>query len=139
MSKSAVYQYDSLGRLIGICFSDGKSIGFAYDKMGNRTTTTVTACCNKFTIYEKNSSFTASDGQGSYYRISGTAINVVMPTSPADGSVYKFKVLSGTSTFAFDGNETINHANGVSDQNLVLASNSGVLELIAVTGGWDET
>lgn len=92
----------------------------------------------KFTVIAKSGNFSATDGAGSYYRVSATA-TVTLPASPADGSVYKFKVTGGTSTFAFNGAETINHANGVSDQSLSLTSSSGVLELTAVSGGWDET
>lgn len=144
MATGAVYQYDALGRLTNVQWDDGSEFAYQYDELGNRTATLeVASCCDepsgaKFTIITKGSSFTASDGAGSYYRITSTAV-VTLPPSPADGSVYKFKVLSGTSTFAFDGSETFNHANGVSDQNLVLTSTSGVLELIAVVDGWDET
>jgi YD repeat-containing protein len=142
MATEAVYSYDSIGRLTSINFSNGAMSYFAYDDSGNRTCTFEAAagsgCLMKFNIYTKNGNFTASDGAGSYYRITATA-TVTMPLSPADGSVYKFKVTSGTATFVFDGAETINHANGVSDQNLILTSNTGVLELIAVTNGWDET
>ena len=99
---------------------------------------TGTCCGTQFTIYPQSGNFTAGDGAGAYYRISANA-TATLPASPGDGSVRKFKVTSGTTTFAFNGTDTINHANGVSDQNLVLTSNSGVLELIAVPGGWDET
>ncbi len=92
----------------------------------------------KFTLFAKTGSFTASDGTGSYYRTSATA-TITLPASPGDGSVYKFKVTGGTSTFAFNGSDTINHAFGTSNQSLVLTAPSGVLELIAVPGGWDET
>ncbi|MBX9879719.1 MAG: hypothetical protein K2Y22_14775 [Candidatus Obscuribacterales bacterium] len=38
MSKSATYQYDSLGRLVGVTFPNGAQATYAYDDMGNRTT-----------------------------------------------------------------------------------------------------
>ncbi len=46
-----------------------------------------------------------------------------------------------TLTFNTDGSEVINLADGTSvgDGGLVLTSVDGVLELLAVTGGWDET
>lgn len=144
MATGALYEYDRLGRLTNVQWDDGSEFVFQYDELGNRTSTMeVASCCDepsaaKFTIITKGSSFTANDGAGSYYRITASAV-VTMPPSPADGSVYKFKVVSGTSTFAFDGSDTFNHANGDSDQELVLTSRSGVLELIAVANGWDET
>lgn len=91
-----------------------------------------------FTVSAKSGSFSASDGPSYYYRNSATG-TITMPASPADGSVRKFKQTGGVGTFAFDGAETINHANGISDQILSLDPASGVLELVAVTGGWDET
>lgn len=38
MSKSATYQYDTLGRLIGVTFPNGAQVAYAYDDMGNRQT-----------------------------------------------------------------------------------------------------
>lgn len=94
-----------------------------------------------FTISSKTAGFTASDGANYYYRISTNSVTVTLPASPADGSVRKFKVVTAgkTATFVFNGAETINHADGTSDQVLTLDSTSGVLELTAVSGGWDET
>jgi hypothetical protein len=98
----------------------------------------IVTALTKFTLYSKSASFTASDGPGSFYRVSATA-TITLPASPGDGSIYKFKVTGGTSTFAFNGSDTINHAIGTSDQSLSLTGANGVLELIAVPGGWDET
>lgn len=94
-----------------------------------------------FTISSKTTSFTASDGAGYYYRMSTNDMTVTLPASPADGSVRKFKMLTAgkTATFALNGAETINHATGESDQSLTLTYDQGVLELIAVSGGYDET
>ncbi|MBS1985607.1 MAG: hypothetical protein JST16_15700 [Bdellovibrionales bacterium] len=93
-----------------------------------------------FTLSAKSGNFTASDGAGYYYRISATA-TVTLPASPADGSVRKFKVTGGTATFNTTGGDVINRANGTTSASgtLTLESQDGVLELIAVTGGWDET
>ncbi len=38
MANSATYQYDALGRLIGVTFPNGAQATYAYDDMGNRTT-----------------------------------------------------------------------------------------------------
>jgi YD repeat-containing protein len=137
---SETYNYDSDGRLTSIFYEDGARTIYNYDSLGNRITTyEVPECCSpRFIILEKGGNFEASDGAGVYYRITASA-TVTLPASPADGGVYKFKVIAGTSTFAFDGAETINHANGDSDQDLVLTARSGVIELIAVEDGWDET
>ncbi len=140
MATSILYSYDSLGRLINATFNDGSVANFEYDKLGNRTVTFEgpCSCAPKFILVNKSGNFTADGGTGTYYRVSATA-TITLPPSPADGSVLKFKVTGGTSTFAFYSTETFNHANGVSDQQLVMTSGTGVLELIAVTGGWDET
>lgn len=102
---------------------------------------TIAASGGGFTIATKTSSFTASDGGGYYYRMTTNDQTVTLPASPADGSVRKFKMVTAnkTATFAFNGAETINHADGTSDQSLTLTSTGGVLELVAVSGGWDET
>lgn len=137
---SAQLNYDALGRLTSVINEDGSKSIFNYDDEGNLISSfEIPECCSpKFFILDKSGNFTASDGAGAYYRISATA-TVTMPASPADGGVYKFKVTGGTSTWVFDGAEVFNHANGVADQTLVLTSTSGVLEMIAVDGGWDET
>ncbi len=140
MATSILYNYDSLGRLVSATFNDGSVASYQYDKLGNRTVTFAGTGCGacKFTIVNESGDFTADGGSGTYYRVSATA-TITLPPSPADGSVYKFKMTGGVGTFAFYGSETFNHANGVSDQQLVLNSRSGVVEMIAVTGGWDET
>lgn len=99
---------------------------------------TPSAASNSFTLSAKSGDFTASDGANYYYRISATA-TITLPASPADGSVRKFVQTSGTGTFAFNGAETVLHADGTSDQSLTIAPGNGVIELIARTGGWDET
>lgn len=102
---------------------------------------TPSASSNSFTISTKTSSFTASDGANYYYRMTTNDQTVTLPASPADGSVRKFKMVTAakTATFAFNGAEVVNHADGSSDQSLTLTSTGGTIELIAVTGGWDET
>ena len=99
---------------------------------------TPSAASNSFTLSAKSGNFTASDGANYYYRISATA-TITLPASPADGSVRKFVQTSGTGTFAFNGAETVLHADGTSDQSLTIAPGNGTIELIARSGGWDET
>ena len=137
---SETYNYDSDSRLTSIFYEDGSRTIYNYDALGNRIAEyEIPECCSpRFFILEKTGNFTASDGGGAYYRVTGNA-TITLPASPADGGVYKFKIISGVGTFAFDGSETINHANGTADQNLVLTARSGVIELIAVEDGWDET
>lgn len=102
---------------------------------------TISATGSGFTISTKTSGYTASDGGNYYYRMTTNDQTVTLPASPADGSVRKFKMVTAgkTATFALNGAETINHADGSSDQVLTLTSDDGVLELTAVSGGWDET
>lgn len=94
---------------------------------------------SKYTISTKNASFTANDATGTIYVITaGSAIAVTLPASPADGTVYKFAIASGTAgvTFTADGAETIING-GRSATTLFFASQaSGVVELVAVSGGW---
>lgn len=139
MGTGATYEYNDNGQLIEVWWDDGSRIVYQYDALGNRLVVEEEpSCCNRFTLYSKSGSFDADDGAGSYYHITASA-TVTLPESPADGSVMKFKVTAGTSNFSFNGAETFNHANGVSDQNLSITSNSGVVEIIAVANGWDET
>lgn len=42
MAGSANYQYDSLGRLIKVTYSNGVVISYVYDAAGNRTSYVVT-------------------------------------------------------------------------------------------------
>lgn len=134
------YYYDANARLTSIWYPSGARTIYNYDELGNRTAAyDVPECCSpRFFILEKTSDFTADDGPGAYYRIYGD-VTVSMPASTADGGLRKFKVLEGTATFAFTDSDTINHANGVSNQTLQLTSRSGCAELLSVSGGFDET
>ncbi len=139
MSTSAIYLYDPLGRLTGVQYDDCASLEYQYDELGNRVSTCEKPPCRiKYDVINKSGSFTASGGSGSFYLISATA-TVTLTASSGDGSVMKFKVTGGTGTFAFTGDDQFFHANGVADQNLVLTSGSGVLELVSVDGGYVET
>lgn len=96
---------------------------------------------SSFTVVTKTANFTANDGAQYYYRISTNDATVTLPTSPADGSVRKFKVITAakTATFNTTGGEVINLEDGTTAASgaLTLTSKDGVIELIAVTGGWD--
>ena len=106
---------------------------------GDGTFTPVTGTA--LTVSTKTASFDASDGGSYYYRLTTNSATCTLPASPANGSIRKFKVITAgkTLTFALNGAETINHENGVSDQVLTLTYAQGVIELVAVTGGWDIT
>lgn len=43
VAMADTYQYDALGRLLSVTYSDGSTITYAYDAAGNRTTLTQTA------------------------------------------------------------------------------------------------
>ncbi len=138
---SAEYNYDAAGRLTSVFYATtGSRTIYNYDSLGNRIATyDIPGCCSpKFFILTKSGDFNVSDGPGALYLIT-TTCTISFPPSPADGGVYKFKVLSGVATAAFSGTEQFFHANGVADQNLVLTTRSGCLELIAIAGGWLET
>jgi hypothetical protein len=129
-SESLVDQWDTL-----VLVSDNSNwVNLLYPA-------TTGASSGGFTLATKTTNFTANDGGNYYYRMTTNNMTVTLPASPADGSVRKFKMVTAgkTATFAFNGAETINHADGISNQILTLTSDSGVLELIAVSGGWDET
>lgn len=67
-----------------------------------------------------------------------SAINVTLQASPADGTVYKFCIISGTAgaTLTPNGVQTILN-NGQAATTLTIAGpQSGVVELTAVSGGW---
>ncbi len=93
----------------------------------------------KFTVSTQTSNFTANTN-GTYYIISGTVtVTMASAASLGAGNMMKFKVLSGQANFAFSGTDQFGHANGVSDQILVLYPTSGVLEIVVVSGGFNET
>lgn len=137
------YRYDQLGRLVGVDYEHCASTNFQYDELGNRTSVVdLPPCHQKYSIVTKNTNFTADGDSNTYYRISGSSITVTLPVSPGDGTVLKFKVMSGTAQLVCTGDDVINHANGLADSSVSLVARSGVLELIATpnpSGGWDET
>lgn len=94
---------------------------------------------SKYVISTKNAGFTANDATGTIYVITaGSAIAVTLPASPADGTVYKFAIASGTAgvTFTADGAETIINGGSVATTMTLASQRSGVVELVAVSGGW---
>lgn len=94
---------------------------------------------SKYVISTKNAGFTANDATGTIYVITASsAIAVTLPASPADGTVYKFAIASGTAgvTFTANGAETIINGGSVATTMTLASQRSGVVELVAVTGGW---
>lgn len=93
---------------------------------------------SKWTLSSKSANFTANDSTGTLYLITASgAIGVTLPASPADGTVYKFRRISGTGlvTFTANGAETIKNC-GLSNLTTLTLDNEGVVELTAVSGGW---
>lgn len=93
----------------------------------------------KWNISAKSANFTANDQSFTYYRITASsAVAVTLPASPADGSIYKFRRVSGSAnvTFTANGAETINNCDITNATTLIL-SDGGVIELMAVSGGWE--
>ena len=93
---------------------------------------------SKWTLSSKSANFTASDSTGTLYLITASgAIGVTLPASPADGSVYQFKRVSGTGliTFTANGAETIDNC-GITKLTTLTLDNEGVVQLTAVSGGW---
>ncbi|MBY0552809.1 MAG: hypothetical protein K2W95_36335 [Candidatus Obscuribacterales bacterium] len=138
------YRYDQLGRLVGIDYENCASTNIQYDELGNRTSVVdLPSCHQKFSIVSKNTNFVADGHSGTYYRISGGSVTVTLPESTGDGTVLKFKVMSGTAELVCSGEgDVINHANGLASPSVTLRSRSGVLELISTpspSAGWDET
>ncbi len=96
---------------------------------------------SKWTISAKSADFTANDTSTTYYRITASsAIAVTLPASPADGTIYKFRRVSGSGviTFTANGVETINNCD-ISNTTTLTLDNGGVIELMAVSGGWEVT
>lgn len=143
MATSAQYFYDNLGRLVQVLYNDCASVSYSYDELGNRTTVSERPPCGGgdrfgYTLITKTGNFTASDGSGSYYLVTGPS-TITMPLSDADGTVMKFKMIDGVGSFEFTGSDEFLHANGLNNQSLILKKNSGVAEIISVAGGWAET
>ncbi len=93
----------------------------------------------KYAVTTKSAGFTANDASGTMYLITASsAIAVTLPASPADGTVYKFAIASGTAgvTFTANGAETIINGGSVATTMTLASQQSGVVELVAVTGGW---
>lgn len=93
----------------------------------------------KYTVITKSAGFTANDATGTIYVITASsAIAVTLPASPADGTVYKFAIASGTAgvTFTANGAETIINGGSVATTMTLASQRSGVVELVAVSGGW---
>jgi hypothetical protein len=94
---------------------------------------------SKCIISTKSAGFTANDATGTIYVITASsAIAVTLPASPADGTVYKFAIASGTAgvTFTANGAETIVNGGSVATTMTLASQRSGVVELVAVSGGW---
>ncbi len=141
MTNSSQIQYDQNGRITSVQYLDGTVVSFAYDSAGNRLAldSIVGGGMPKFTVSTQTANFTANTN-GTYYLISGTVtVTMASAASLGAGNMMKFKVLSGQATFAFSGTDQFGHANGVSDQILVLYPTSGVLEIVVVSGGFNET
>ncbi len=105
------------------------------------TLTTPYSAGSKWTISAKSTNFTANDTSRTYYRITASsAIAVTLPASPADGTIYKFRRVSGSGviTFTANGVETINNCD-ISNTTTLTLDNGGVIELMAVSGGWEVT
>lgn len=94
-----------------------------------------------YTLSSKSAGFTANGTTGTFYQITcSSAVAITLPASPADATIYKFIVVSGTAlaTFTANGAETI--LNGYqSSATMTLAYLAGAVELIAVSGGWQVT
>ncbi len=94
---------------------------------------------SKCIISTKSAGFTANDATGTIYVITASsAVAVTLPASPADGTVYKFAIASGTAgvTFTANGAETIINGGSVATTMTLASQRSGVVELVAVSGGW---
>lgn len=93
----------------------------------------------KLTLSSKSADFTANGASGTFYQMTAaSAIAVTLPASPADGTIYYFKIVSGTGlvTFTANGVETIDlHVSSGTTATMRYSTN-GVMGLCAVTGGW---
>lgn len=92
----------------------------------------------KWTLSSQSTNFTANGATGTLYLITASgAIGVTLPASPADGTVYQFRRVSGTGliTITANGVETINNC-GITNLTTLTLDNEGVVQLTAVSGGW---
>jgi hypothetical protein len=92
----------------------------------------------KYSLSAQSTAFTANATSGTFYVITASsAVPVTLPPTPADGTTYKFVVISGSAlaTLTANGSDTI--TNGAqSGSTLTLGVNQGVVVLTAISGGW---
>ena len=96
----------------------------------------------KYILSAQNSNFAIGSVSGTFYQcaVGSGGLTGTLPLSPADGSVFKFIVLSGTGRLSLvtTGGETILNA-GQLRSSLSFGKWGGCLELVAAVGGWEVT
>lgn len=93
-----------------------------------------------WTISNKNANFNLTDGHQTIYQVytSGGAVTGTFQATPADGRVYKVRTTSSANllTLQTTGGENFYYPDGTTTSSFTLASNQGVLEFMAITGGY---
>jgi hypothetical protein len=92
----------------------------------------------QWSLQSESSAFSANAASGTFYQITASsALAVTLPSTPANGTVYKFIVISGTGivTCTSTSPDTILYG-PQSLTSITIQEWSGVMELTAVSGGW---
>ena len=93
-----------------------------------------------YTVSNQTAHFTASGATGTYYRIdtTGGAVTCTLDSSVSVGAVYKIERSAGSNavTISANGGQTIDNCGSTGS---ITLSNSGIIEITRVSGGWDVT
>lgn len=93
-----------------------------------------------YTISNQTANFTANGSTGTFYRINttGGAVTCTLDSSVAVGAVYKIERSAGSNsvTISANGGQTIDNCGSTGS---ITLSNSGIVEITRVSGGWEVT
>jgi RHS repeat-associated protein len=103
-SRTINYTYDALNRLTQAAYSDGDTVSYAYDPMGNRTSMTVNGTTTTYTYDAADRLLSAGDTTFTWDS-NGNMLSRNSITYAYDYANRLVKVISGTTTveFAYDG------------------------------------
>ena len=137
-----IYVWFSGTTYLYVCTTSGSATTAAWTAIGGGSTNNVTSYGTKYIPTPVSINFNVGTVTGTFYQcaVGSGGITGSLPPTPADGTVFKFIVVSGTGllTLTANGSDTILNA-GIQNTNLTLNAYGGSIELIAVSGGWQTT